>query len=155
MKLSRDLGCNAIGMLMTHSFISLYHQIPKEQWISEPLSGKEQGMEEGNKLKLNPDKIEVLLVRSNLILGSGTTAMLDGSHSLPLKGCIHSLESLLDLALLLDVQVMVVVARSVYYKFRLVCQLCPFLSQKELAMVIHALVISKLNYFNMFNMGLP
>lgn len=53
-----------------------------------------------NKMKHNPDKMEILLVGPHSILGSGITQMLDGV-ALPLKAHIHSLELLLDLVVCL------------------------------------------------------
>lgn len=47
------------------------------------------------------------------------------------------------------------VARSAYYQLRLLWQLCSFLDNRDLAMVIHALVISSLNYYNTVQVGLP
>lgn len=55
-----------------------------------------------------------------------------------IKASVCSLGVLLDLMLLMDVQ-KVVVAKSVYYQLRLVWQLQPILSQRDLDTITHAL----------------
>lgn len=66
-----------------------------------------------NKLRLNRDKMDVLLVGSSLVVGCGCTPKL----ALTPKTSVHSLGVLLDPGLLLDVQ-KVAVARSTYYQLR-------------------------------------
>lgn len=70
--------------------------------------------------------------------------MLDGVVLIP-KAHVCGLGVLSDPGLLLNVQV-AVVARSAYYYLWLVGQLCPFFHKKDMAMVTHALIISKLSY---------
>lgn len=55
---------------VTHSSISYYHQMPSWRW--KPWQEEVMGwMRANNKLKLNPDKVEILLVGPNWPLGSG------------------------------------------------------------------------------------
>lgn len=49
---------------------------------------------------------------------------------------------------------MVAVARNAYYWLKLVCHLCPFGGEKDLAVVIHDVVTSGLNYCSMLYVGL-
>lgn len=105
-------------------------------------------------LKLNPDnKREDLFSGPNLILESGITSMLD-KIALPLKAHVATWRVFLDLALLMDVQV-VAVARNACYLSRLVPQLCLFLIEKDLATVMHGLIISRLHYCNALYLKLP
>ena len=106
-----------------------------------------------NKLKLNPDKTEVLLVSQKADQGIGIQLVLDGV-TLPLKTQVCSLGVLLDSALSLDAQVSGV-ARSPFAELKLVRQLRPFLEKSDLATVTHALVTSRLDYCNVFYVGLP
>nr|GFC52549.1 hypothetical protein [Tanacetum cinerariifolium] len=106
-----------------------------------------------NKLKLNPDKTEVLLVQKS------TTQVLDHRPALngvvlPLKEQVRSLGVLLDAQLLLDSQV-AAVARGAFAQLRLVRQLRPYLDRADLATVTHALVTSRLDYCNALYVGLP
>lgn len=73
------------------------------------------GWTRANKLKFHPDKVEVLLV------GRDYTPMLDGVALTP-EAHGH-VGVLLDLGLLLDAQVVVIMAWSAYYQLRLVLQL--------------------------------
>ena len=60
-----------------------------------------------NKLRLNPDKTEVLLVSHNANQGTEIQPELDGS-TLSMKSQVHSMGVLLDSTLSLNVQVSVV-----------------------------------------------
>ncbi|XP_061451815.1 uncharacterized protein LOC133369973 [Rhineura floridana] len=105
-----------------------------------------------NKLKLNPDKTEMLLV-------NGSPDQLDvrpvlDEVTLPLKEQVRSLGVLLDPSLSLEAQV-ASVARSAFYQLRLVAQLRPYLDREHLTSVIHALVTSRLDYCNALYVGLP
>ncbi|XP_053169630.1 uncharacterized protein LOC128353010 [Hemicordylus capensis] len=106
-----------------------------------------------NKLKLNPDKMEVILVSRRANRDKDILPVLDGV-ALPLKEQVRSLGVLLDPALLLEAQVEAV-ARGAFAQFRLVRQLRPFLKKADLATVTHALVTSRLNYCNTLYVGLP
>lgn len=63
------------------------------------------GWMRANKLTLNPDKMQVLLVTPNSPLGNDFTPVLD-EIAFPFSAHVCSLEVLLDLALLLEVQVL-------------------------------------------------
>ena len=65
-----------------------------------------------------------------------------------------SLGMLLDLELSLEAQVNSV-AKSTFYQFMLIYQLCPYLDRDSLATVIHALITSRLDYCNVLYVGLP
>ncbi|KAF7238180.1 Complement C1q-like protein 3 [Varanus komodoensis] len=111
------------------------------------------GWMRANKLSLNPDKTEVLLVCSAGLQVGGFDPVLDGV-ALPLKDRVHSLGVLLDPELSLEFQV-AVVARSAFLQLRLIHQLRPYLDEHSLATVIHALVTSRLDYCNARYVGLP
>uniref|UniRef100_G1KYX6 HSR domain-containing protein n=1 Tax=Anolis carolinensis TaxID=28377 RepID=G1KYX6_ANOCA len=106
-----------------------------------------------NKLKLNPDKTEVLLVSHKAEQGIGLQPVLDGV-ALPLKTRVCSLGILLDSSLSLEPQVSEV-ARGAFAQLRLVRQLCPFLGKSDLATVVHTLVTSRLDYCNALYVRLP
>ena len=106
-----------------------------------------------NKLKINPDKTEVLLVSQKADEGIGILPVLDGV-TLPLKTQVCSLCVLLDSSLSLDAQVSAV-ARSAFAQLKLVLQLRSFLEMSDLATVTHALVTSYLDYCNALYVGLP
>ena len=76
-----------------------------------------------NKLKLNPDKTEMLLVGGSSDWMVGVQPVLDGA-ALPLKEQVHSLGFLLESSLSLEAQV-ASVAWSAFYQLWLVAQLCP------------------------------
>lgn len=72
---------------------------------------------------------------------------------LPPKEQVHSLGMLLDPGLLLDKWV-AAVAIGAYYQLWLVSQLQLFLDRKDLATVVHILVVSKLDNCNALYIGL-
>ncbi|KAF7242518.1 LINE-1 retrotransposable element ORF2 protein [Varanus komodoensis] len=94
------------------------------------------GWMRANKLKLSPDKTEVLLVG-----GSG------------FGDKVRSLGVLLDPELSLEAQV-TAVARSAFFQLRLIHQLHPYLENDCLATVTHALVTSRLDFCNALYVGL-
>uniref|UniRef100_A0A803U1N2 Reverse transcriptase domain-containing protein n=1 Tax=Anolis carolinensis TaxID=28377 RepID=A0A803U1N2_ANOCA len=106
-----------------------------------------------NKLKLNPDKTEVLLVSQKAEQGIGLQPVLDGV-TLPLKAQVRSLGVILDSSLSLEPQVSAV-ARGAFAQLKLVRQLQPYLGKPDLATVVHALVTSRLDYCNALYVGLP
>uniref|UniRef100_A0A803TC32 Reverse transcriptase domain-containing protein n=1 Tax=Anolis carolinensis TaxID=28377 RepID=A0A803TC32_ANOCA len=106
-----------------------------------------------NKLKLNPDKTEVLLVSRKAEQGIGLQPVLDGV-TLPLKAQVRSLGVILDSSLSLEPQVSAV-ARGVFAQLKLVRQLRPYLGKQDFATVVHALVTSRLDYCNALYVGLP
>ncbi|KAF7251321.1 MAP3K7 C-terminal-like protein [Varanus komodoensis] len=111
------------------------------------------GWMRANKLKLNPDKTEVLLVGGSDFEMRDLGLVLNGV-ALPLRDRVLSLGELLDPELSLEAQVMAV-ARSAFLQLRLIHQLRPFLENDCLATVTHALVTSRLGFCNTLYMGLP
>ena len=91
-----------------------------------------------NKLKLNPDKSEVLLVSQKADQGIGMQPMLDGV-ALLLKPKVLSLQVLLDWSLTLYGHALAV-ARSTFTQFTVVHQLCMLLERSHLAMVDLSLI---------------
>ncbi|KAF7245399.1 RNA-directed DNA polymerase from mobile element jockey [Varanus komodoensis] len=106
------------------------------------------GWMRANKLKLNPDKTEVLLVGGSNSWVGDLDLVLNGV-ALPLKDRVCSLGVLLDLELTLEAQVSAV-ARSAFLQLRLIHQLHSYL-----ATVTHALVTSRLDFCNTLYVGLP
>uniref|UniRef100_A0A803T733 Reverse transcriptase domain-containing protein n=1 Tax=Anolis carolinensis TaxID=28377 RepID=A0A803T733_ANOCA len=106
-----------------------------------------------NKLRINPDKTEALLVSCASDRGIGWQPVLDGV-ALPLKSQVRSLGVLLDSALTLEAQVSAVAGRA-FAQLKLVRQLRPYLVKSDLTTVVHALVTSRLDYCNALYVGLP
>ncbi|KAF7251494.1 Papilin [Varanus komodoensis] len=106
-----------------------------------------------NKLKLNPDKMEVLLVGGSSSWVGDLDLALNGV-ALPLKDRVHSLEVLLNPELSLEAQV-TAVARNAFLQLRLIRQLCPYLEDNCLAIVTLAWVTSRLDFCNALHVGLP
>lgn len=73
--------------------------------------------------------------------------------ALLLEAHFHSLVVLQAPGLLQEVQV-VAVARIAHYQLRLVLQMCPFLGERNLATVTHALFIPRLDCCNVLYVGL-
>ncbi|KAF7251092.1 putative RNA-directed DNA polymerase from transposon BS [Varanus komodoensis] len=90
------------------------------------------GWMRANKLMLNPDKTEVLLVGGSGFRVGNLDLVLNGV-ALPLKDRVRSLRVLLDPVLSLEAQV-TVVARSAFLQLRLIHQLHPYLESDCLAM---------------------
>ncbi|KAF7243910.1 Nudix hydrolase 20, chloroplastic [Varanus komodoensis] len=111
------------------------------------------GWMRANKLKLNPDKTEVLLVGGSGFGEGGFNLVLNGV-ALPLRDKVRSLGVLLDPELSLEAQA-TVVARSAFLQLRLIHQLRPYLEYDCLATVTHALVTSRLDFCNALYLGLP
>ncbi|KAF7236187.1 putative RNA-directed DNA polymerase from transposon BS [Varanus komodoensis] len=111
------------------------------------------GWMRANKLKLNPDKTEVLLVGGSGFGEGGFDLALNGV-ALPLRDKVCSLGVLLDPELSLEAQV-TAVARSAFLQLQLINQLCPYLEYDCLATVTHALVTSRLDFCNALYVGLP
>uniref|UniRef100_A0A803TNR7 Reverse transcriptase domain-containing protein n=1 Tax=Anolis carolinensis TaxID=28377 RepID=A0A803TNR7_ANOCA len=134
---------------LCHSFPSVTKEAV--QVLNQCLAAVSDWMR-ANKLKLNPDKTEVLLVSRKAEQGIGR-GLLEGV-ALPLKTQVRSLGVLLDSSLSLEPQVSVV-ARGAFAQLRLVHQLRPYLGKSDLATVVHALVTSHLDYCNALYVGLP
>ncbi|KAF7252275.1 Succinate dehydrogenase assembly factor 3, mitochondrial [Varanus komodoensis] len=111
------------------------------------------GWMRANKLKLSPDKTEVLLVGGSGF-GEGELNLVLNGVALPLRDKVRSLGVLLDPELSLKAQV-TAVARSAFFQLRLIHQLRPYLENDCLATVTHALVTSRLDFCNAFYVGLP
>ncbi|KAF7246206.1 NIPA-like protein 2 [Varanus komodoensis] len=111
------------------------------------------GWMRANKVKLNPDKTEVLLV-GGLGFGEVELNLVLNGVALPLRDKVRSLGVLLDPELSLEAQV-TVVARSAFFQLRLIHQLCPYLEYDCLVTVTHALVTSRLDFCNVLYVGLP
>ncbi|KAF7249630.1 putative RNA-directed DNA polymerase from transposon BS [Varanus komodoensis] len=106
-----------------------------------------------NKLKLNPDKTEVLLVGGSGF-GEGELNLVLNGVALPLRDRVRSLGVLLDPELSLEAQV-TAVARNAFFQLRLIHQLRPYLEYDCLATVTHALVTSRLDFCDALYVGLP
>uniref|UniRef100_A0A8D2J284 Reverse transcriptase domain-containing protein n=1 Tax=Varanus komodoensis TaxID=61221 RepID=A0A8D2J284_VARKO len=111
------------------------------------------GWMRANKLKLNPDKTEVLLVGGSGF-GEGELNLVLNGVALPPRAKVRSLGMLLDPELSLEAQV-TTAARSAFLQLRLIHQLRPYLEYDCLATVTHALVTSHLDFCNAFYVGLP
>uniref|UniRef100_A0A670IW23 Reverse transcriptase domain-containing protein n=1 Tax=Podarcis muralis TaxID=64176 RepID=A0A670IW23_PODMU len=106
-----------------------------------------------NGLKLNPDKTEVLFWGDRGRAGVEDSLVLNGV-TVPLKDQVRSLGVILDSQLSMEAQVNSV-SRAAVYQLHLVCRLRPYLPADCLARVVHALVISRLDYCNALYVGLP
>ncbi|KAF7242744.1 hypothetical protein EYD10_10956 [Varanus komodoensis] len=102
------------------------------------------GWMRANKLKFNPDKMEVLLV-GGLGFGVGNRDLVLNGVALPLKDRVRSLGVLLDPELSLEAQVTAVV-RGAFLQLQLIHQLHPYLEDDCLVTVTHALVTSRLDF---------
>ena len=78
---------------------------------------------------------------------------LDGT-TLTTSTTVKSLGATLDASLSMEAQI-AKVAHQAFYHLRQVKQLAPYLSQDNLATVIHATVTSRLDYCNSLYAGLP
>ena len=106
-----------------------------------------------NRLRLNPDKTEVLFLGDRRRAGVEDSLVLNGV-TVPLKDQVRSLGVILDSQLSMEAQVNSV-SRAAVYQLHLVRRLRPYLPTDCLARVVHALVISRLDYCNALYMGLP
>ncbi|KAF7243052.1 putative RNA-directed DNA polymerase from transposon BS [Varanus komodoensis] len=111
------------------------------------------GWMRANKLKLNPDKTEVLLVGGSGF-GEGELNLVLNGVALPLRDKVRSLGVLLNPELSLEAQV-TAVARSAFFQLRLIHQLRPYLEYDCLATMTHALVTPRLDFCNALYVGLP
>ncbi|CAI7934913.1 Hypothetical predicted protein [Podarcis lilfordi] len=106
-----------------------------------------------NRLRLNPDKTEVLFWGDREQAGVEDSLVLNGV-TVPLKDQVRSLGVILDSQLSMEAQVNSV-SRAAVYQLHLVCRLRPYLPVDCLARVVHALVISHLDYCHALYVGLP
>lgn len=79
-----------------------------------------------------------MVLGSSLVMRNSSALMLDEVEITP-KASVHNLGVLLNSGL----GQVAAMARSTYHQLQLVCQLCPFLDKKDLALVTHVLVISR------------
>ena len=117
------------------------------------MSGPDNGWIRVNKLKFNPDKMEVLLVGASPDRLEGHFPALNGV-TLPLRDRVRSLGVLLDPSLTLEAQVDSV-ARGTFLHLRKLYQLWPYLDEQSRMTVMHALVTSRIDYCNVLYVGLP
>ncbi|KAF7249427.1 Galectin-related protein, partial [Varanus komodoensis] len=114
---------------------------------------KVMGWMGANKLKLSPDKMEVLLVGgSGFGEGDLDLVLVLNGVALPLKDRVRSLGVLLDPSL--EAQV-TAVARSAFLQLWLIHQLRPYLEDDCLVTVTQTLVTSRLDICNALYVGLP
>uniref|UniRef100_A0A670I451 Reverse transcriptase domain-containing protein n=1 Tax=Podarcis muralis TaxID=64176 RepID=A0A670I451_PODMU len=106
-----------------------------------------------NRLRLNPDKTEVLFLGDRRRASVEDSLVLNGV-TVPLKDQVRSLGVILDSQLSMEAQVKSV-SRAAVYQLHLVRRLRPYLPADCLARVVHALVISRLDYCNALYVGLP
>ncbi|XP_061484291.1 cilia- and flagella-associated protein 95 isoform X2 [Rhineura floridana] len=106
----------------------------------------------GNRLKLNPDKTEVLLVGDKRRLGD--IDLVFNGVRLPLKDQVRSLGVILDSQLSMEAQILAA-SRAAWYQLHLIQRLRPYLPVHLLPRVVHALVSSRLDYCNALYVGLP
>uniref|UniRef100_A0A670I7A7 Reverse transcriptase domain-containing protein n=1 Tax=Podarcis muralis TaxID=64176 RepID=A0A670I7A7_PODMU len=106
-----------------------------------------------NRLRLNPDKTEVLFLGDRTRAGVEDSLVLNGV-TVPLKDQVRSLGVILDSQLSMEAQVKSV-SRAAVYQLHLARRLRPYLPADCLTRVVHALVISRLDYCNALYVGLP
>uniref|UniRef100_A0A670HRU4 Reverse transcriptase domain-containing protein n=1 Tax=Podarcis muralis TaxID=64176 RepID=A0A670HRU4_PODMU len=106
-----------------------------------------------NRLRLNPVKTEVLFLGDRRRAGVEDSLVLNGV-TVPLKDQVCSLGVILDSQLSMEAQVKSV-SRAAVYQLHLVRRLRPYLPADCLTRMVHALVISRLDYCNALYVGLP
>ena len=110
-----------------------------------------------NKLKLNDDKTELLLVapkyHMSRLLESNPTVTV-GSAAIALSPCVRNLGAMFDRHMDMSVQVDQV-TRSMYLHIRLISKVRHLLDTETCKRVINALVISRLDFNNALLLGVP
>ena len=106
-----------------------------------------------NRLRLNPDKTEVLSVGTPPISGLGSPLSFGGA-TLTTKSVVCSLGVHLDPALTRESQVVSVV-RTAHLHLWQIAQLCSYLDVGALTTLVHTLIVSRFYYCNVLYMGLP
>ncbi|KAF7234890.1 Vomeronasal type-2 receptor 26 [Varanus komodoensis] len=105
------------------------------------------------KLKLNPDKMDVLLV-GGMDSGVGELGLVLNGVALPLRYRFSSLGVLHDPKLTLEAQVLDI-TRSTFHQLWLIYQLHHYLEDDCLVTVMHGLASSRLDFCNVLYIGLP
>lgn len=103
-----------------------------------------------NKLKLNPDKMELMLARRETALNR---IVLTDVVQLSLKDSVKILGALLDLDLWLERQLSITAKNTPSPQLYLVRNFVPYYKMHYLAMLTHTLVTSWLDYCNVLPMG--
>ncbi|KAF7236632.1 Ectonucleotide pyrophosphatase/phosphodiesterase family member 7 [Varanus komodoensis] len=147
---SGGVGC---GIISTQLYLSFSTNPDEAVAVLNRCLAEVMGWMRANKLKLNPDKTEVLLV-GELGFGEGELNLVLNGVALPLRDKVRSLGVLLEPELSLEAQV-TAVARSAFLQLWLILQLHPYLEYDCLATVTHALVTSRLDFCNVLYVGLP
>ena len=108
-----------------------------------------------NFLQLNDDKTDVLLIGSPTILSRLPTASIRvGNSSVSTKEVVKNLGILFDKHLDLSSNI-TAVCKSCYFHLHNISKIRRFLDEVALKRVVHALVISRLDYCNSLLFGLP
>ena len=108
-----------------------------------------------NKLKLNPDKTEIMPVGSALNLGSVGSVSTDiGDHKIPSSSCVRYLGVHIDQTLSMQ-QHISHVCRNTFLALRRIASIRPYLSQSSTARLVSGLITSRLDYCNSSLAGLP
>lgn len=72
---------------------------------------------------------------------------------IPIKNTVRNLGVIIDSSLSFDNQIKSVV-KSSFYQFRLISRLKPFLNTKDLQVIVHAFITSRLDYCNSLYVGI-
>ena len=105
-----------------------------------------------SRLKLNPQKTEVLWIRKKNSDEEICPPCLDGTP-LTISTTVKNLGVILDTSLSMEAQI-TKVAHQAFYHLHQAKLLAPYLSSDDLATVIHATVTSRLDYCNSLYAGL-
>lgn len=97
-----------------------------------------------NTLKLNPDKMSIILFGGEPARLGGILPGLD-KVTLLIKDQIHDLSVLLDPSVFMKKQISPM-ARHAFLHFQKIAQLWPFLGRKLLTTLAHVLIISQIDY---------
>ena len=108
-----------------------------------------------NKLKLNPTKTEFIVLRSKRNTSKVAESVLNLEDGvIECSGSVRNLGVTMDIHL--DMQAHVSnIRRLCYYYIGWIKQIRPFLAENDAKMIVHALVISRLDYCNSVYHGLP
>ena len=108
-----------------------------------------------NKLKLNTDKTEIMLVgaRSRLASIDHQSACFNGSH-VALQSCVKYLGVKIDQSLTMHEQISSV-CRAAFLELRRIASIRQYLSSDAATKLVNALITSRLDYCNSVLAGLP